>query len=106
VCPAALALAMPGLKWLTLHALHLRRPALPGRDDRVGNSRAKWPALSSPSSHTVHRSVPYRSSWAILLPSAIWPMSCLSAMQEDSMLQLLDLARENAELKGELTRIL
>jgi len=33
-------------------------------------------------------------------------MSCLSAMQEDSMLQLLDLARENAELKGELTRIL
>ena len=29
----------------------------------------------------------------------------LSGVQEDSMLQLLDLARENAELKGELTRI-
>jgi hypothetical protein len=29
----------------------------------------------------------------------------LSGVQEDSMLQLLDLARENAELKSELTRI-
>jgi hypothetical protein len=37
---------MPGVKWLELHAFHLSRLALPGRDDRVGYSGPKPSALT------------------------------------------------------------
>src|SRR6202040_332415 len=95
--------AVPGVKWLELHAFHFSRMALPGRDDRVGYSGPKPSALTY-----LDRRGPRAwsgSSWAIWMPSAIWPTSCSLECRRIPMLQLFDLARENAELKSELTRI-
>ena len=47
----------------------------------------------------------YRVFWLICALRNLAP-ALLCGIEEDSMLQLLDLARENAELKSELTRIL